>query len=132
MGSNRLGQRADEFLDRRNRNRGLVFDGEMVPYCGREFVVRERVTRLIDERTGKMIDLPRDCIMLEGVICSGHLSRERLFCPRSIPPYWREIWLERVAAPRPEAPPGLAVGGRPGALPVIPASPDTVEGERDV
>jgi len=119
-----------ETLDRRNKNRGLVFDVEMVPYCGREFVVRERVQRLIDERTGKMIDLPRDCIMLEGVICSGHLSRERLFCPRSIPPYWREIWLERVEAPRPAAPPGPA--GRAVALPVIPASPETKERERDV
>jgi hypothetical protein len=89
-----------ETLDRSNRNRGLVFDVEMVPYCGREFLVRQRVTRLINERTGRMIDLPRDCIMLEGVICSGHLSRDRLFCPRSIPPYWREIWLERVEAPR--------------------------------
>jgi hypothetical protein len=94
-------------LDVNSKNRGLWFDVEMVPFCGRTFTVLRRVERLIDERTGRMIHLPGDCIVLDGVTCSGDLSTGRLFCPRSIYSYWREIWLGRVgplhraeAAPR--------------------------------
>lgn len=78
------------------RNRGLSFDGEMVPYCGKTFRVLRRVERIINEKTGKMINIPNDCIILDGVVCGGCLSRNRLFCPRSIYPYWHEIWLKRV------------------------------------
>jgi hypothetical protein len=83
-------------LNRNRRNRGLAFDVEMVPYCGGEYRVLRRVTKIVEERTGKMVHLPGDCIILDGVVCGGCLSRNRLFCPRSIYPYWREIWLERV------------------------------------
>jgi hypothetical protein len=85
-------------LNTDQRNRGLWFDVEMVPFCGREFTVLRRVQRIVNDRTGKMIDLPGDCIVLQDVVCGGCLSRNRLFCPRSIYPYWREIWLERVAS----------------------------------
>ena len=83
-------------LDPRKRNRGLSFDVEMVGYCGGTYRVLKRAETIIDERTGKMIRLPNDCIILEGVYCVGHLSRNRLFCPRAIYPFWREIWLRRV------------------------------------
>ena len=83
-------------LNTRRRNRGLWFDVEMVPYCGGEYRVLRRVTHIIHEPSGKMMQLPGDCVILEGVVCQGCLSRNRLFCPRSIYPYWREIWLERV------------------------------------
>jgi hypothetical protein len=83
-------------LDTWRKNRGLRFDVEMVPYCGQEYRVLRRVTQIIEERTGRMIQLPGDCIVLDGVTCRGYLSRKRLFCPRNIYPYWREIWLERV------------------------------------
>ena len=86
-------------LDADSRNRGLYFDVEMLPYCGRTFRVVRRVERLIEERTGRMITLPNDCVVLDGVACSGELSRRRLFCPRSIQPFWREIWLRRVPVP---------------------------------
>ena len=79
-----------------NRNRGLSFDVEMVPYCGRTFRVLRRVERIINEKTGKMVRLFNACIILDGVTCSGCLSTNRLFCPRSIYPYWHEIWLKRV------------------------------------
>lgn len=82
------------------RNRGLSFDVEMVPYCGRTFRVLSRVERIINEKTGKMMTMPNDCIILDGVVCGGCLSRNRLFCPRSIYPYWREIWLKRVGEMR--------------------------------
>jgi hypothetical protein len=84
-------------LDRNGRNRGLTFDGEMLKYCGRQARVLRRVTHIIEERTGRMLTLPRDCIILEDVTCQADYHR---FCPRGIYPYWREIWLERVHDPR--------------------------------
>jgi hypothetical protein len=80
-------------LDRAGRNRGLSFDAEMLPYCGRRFRVLRRVERIIDEKTGHMRIMPRDCIILAGVTCQAIYHR---FCPRAIYPYWREIWLRRV------------------------------------
>jgi hypothetical protein len=81
------------------KNRGLSFDPEeMAPYCGQTFHVRKSVRKIIDEPTGKMVLMKQPCIMLEGVVCRGAYARERLNCPRAIPSYWREIWLERVTA----------------------------------
>ena len=40
-------------LNREARNRGLSFSPEMVPYCGGTYRVRDRVERLIDEKTGR-------------------------------------------------------------------------------
>ena len=83
-------------VDERKRNRGLSFDPEMVPYCGSRRKVLARVERIIDEKTGKMIPLSADCIILENVVCQSRYSNKRLFCPRSLYPFWREIWLKRV------------------------------------
>lgn len=85
-----------ETLDINNRNRGLLFDVEMVPYCGGTYRVLRRVERILNEKTGRMLTLPNNCIILEGVVCRGCLSRNRLFCPRSIYPYWHEVWLRRI------------------------------------
>jgi hypothetical protein len=85
-----------ETLSKRNRNRGLWFGPEMVPYCGSVRRVRARVERIIEERTGKLMTLPGECLILEDVICRAEYSERRLFCPRNIFPYWREIWLKRV------------------------------------
>jgi hypothetical protein len=82
--------------DRSNRNRGMRFDPEMVPYCGGTYRVLKRVNRIIDEATGRMETLRNPCIVLDGVVCQARYSECRLFCPRSIYPYWREIWLERT------------------------------------
>jgi hypothetical protein len=81
-------------LDSRNRNRGLSFDVEMLRFSGRTARVLRRVDRIIEEGTGKMKHIGSDCIILENVTCSGEYHQ---FCPRAIYPYWREIWLERVA-----------------------------------
>ena len=83
-------------IDAQQKNRGLFFDVEMVPHCNRTYRVLARVERIIDEKTGKMIKIPGSCLLLDGVTCSGHFSTYRMFCPRSIYPYWREIWLKRV------------------------------------
>jgi hypothetical protein len=82
---------------REGRNKGLWFDREMLPFCGKVFRVRERVSRFVDEREGKMIVLKNEAITLEGVVCSGELSLRRWFCARAIYSYWRECWLERIA-----------------------------------
>jgi hypothetical protein len=79
-----------------NRNRGLYFDAEMVPFCGGTYRVRTRVSHILNEKTGKMMNMKNDCIILEGVFCRACYSEERYFCPRAIYSYWREIWLERT------------------------------------
>jgi len=79
-----------------NKNRGMFWDAELVPYCGGTYKVLKRVNRLIDERTGKMQELRNPCIILDSVVCQARFSNCRMFCPRSIYPYWREIWLERA------------------------------------
>jgi hypothetical protein len=83
-------------LDKNNKNRGLWFDAEQVPHCGKTAKVLCRVEKIINERTGRMMKLSNDCLILEGVYCEGHYSSDRLFCPRSIYSYWREIWLKRI------------------------------------
>jgi hypothetical protein len=89
-------------LDGRDYTRGLRFDREMLHYCGRRGRVLRRVERLIDEKTGKMLTIKSDCIIIDGFICTGDYHR---MCPRSIYPYWREAWLRRAepAAPAPVA-----------------------------
>lgn len=83
-------------LDTRNRNRGLYFDAEEVPYCGGTYKVLKRVDRIIDERTGRMREMKTPSVILDSVICQSRYSECRLFCPRSIYSYWRQIWLERI------------------------------------
>jgi hypothetical protein len=83
-------------LDANNKNRGLYFDAEEVPYCGKSFRVRNRVSRIIDERTGMMIPIKGNSVILEGAWCRGHYSDRRMYCPRAIYAIWRETWLERA------------------------------------
>lgn len=80
-------------LDRNNKNRGLLFDSEMVRYCGGTFRVLKRVNQIVDERTGKTMKMKSPCIILEGVACVSEYHR---WCPRAIYHYWREAWLHRV------------------------------------
>ncbi len=86
-------------LSPQGRNKGLWFDREMLPFCGREFRVRQRVHRFVDERDGRLVELKTDAITLDGAVCSGERSLRRWFCPRALFPYWRECWLERVEQP---------------------------------
>ncbi len=79
-------------LDPMGKNRGLAFTPEMMKYCGGRFRVQKRITRLIDEKTGKM-QKTAHTVMLQGVTCdgSGHAH-----CPRNCFLLWREIWLKRI------------------------------------
>ena len=87
-------------INSQGRNRGLSFDGEeMAPYCGKVLRVRRRVSRILEETTGRMLEMKQPCIMLDGAVCQSLYASCRLNCPRAIPSYWREIWLERVPAP---------------------------------
>ena len=79
-----------------NRNRGMYWDAELVPYCGGTYKVLKRVTKIISERTGKMMEMKTPCIILDSVVCQAKYSSCRMFCPRAMYPYWREIWLERI------------------------------------
>ena len=81
-------------LDANYKNRGLWYDVEMLPFCGKTFRVIGRVEQLLNERTGKMMKLSNECIILQGVTCNGEYHQ---FCPRSEYIYWREIWLQRVS-----------------------------------
>jgi hypothetical protein len=83
-------------LDDDYRHRGLRYSEEMSPACGKRYRVRCRMDRLIDERTGRMIELKNDCIVLEGVVCSGDRTPPALFCPRAARAFFRESWLRRV------------------------------------
>ncbi len=78
------------------RNRGLFFDAEMVPYCGGVYRVKARVSKFIDEKTGKMKYMKAPAVILEDVWCGSCYSTRQMFCPRAIYSWWREAWLERA------------------------------------
>lgn len=81
-------------LDKSQKNRGLWFDAEMLPYCGGIYRVLRRVHRIIEEKTGKLITMKNPCIVLDGVVCKSEFHR---LCPRAIYPFWREAWLKRAS-----------------------------------
>jgi hypothetical protein len=83
-------------LDRSALNRGLSFDAELVPYCGKVFRVRTRIERFVDEKTGRMRKMKTPAVILDGVYCQSLYSGQRILCPRSVWLWWREIWLDRV------------------------------------
>ena len=83
-------------LNTNSKNRGMSWDAELVPYCGGTYRVLKRVTQIVDEKTGRMQEMKTPCIILDSVVCQARYSNCRMFCPRSIYSYWREIWLERV------------------------------------
>ena len=88
-------------LDAKKRNRGINICHEMTRCCGEVAEVRYRVTRVIEERSGKMRELnhsvtlqaPRGTKSVwDECLCYGEMGD----CPRGELMYWREIWLERV------------------------------------
>jgi hypothetical protein len=79
-------------LDSHFKNRGLWFAPDMLRFCGGEHLVRARVNRQIEEKSGKMIIMANPCIVLEGVPARGEYLVFAVLNERA---YWREIWLER-------------------------------------
>lgn len=94
-------------LDRTSRNRGMYFDAEQVPFCNGTFRVLCRVERIIDEKTGRMMQLRNEAFILDNVVCEARYAKCRRFCPRSIYPYWRPIWLDRVRKANEATTPGV-------------------------
>ena len=89
-----------ETVDEVFRNRGMGFHSEMVPFTGKTYRVLRRLEHIVHEKTGRMIHLKNDCIILDGVTCqSRYINNCRRFCPRAVYLYFREIWLERVDQP---------------------------------
>jgi hypothetical protein len=88
-------------LDTTSKNRGLLYDAEAVPFSGNTYRVLSRVSKLLDEKTGRLLTLKNESVILDGVFCQSRYSYCRMFCPRSIHTYWREIWLERVREAEP-------------------------------
>jgi hypothetical protein len=85
-------------LDVHNRNRGMLFAPEMVRFCGGTYKVLRPVHRIIDEKRGEMLEFSNSCVILQNVYCLTEFSERRVFCPRSIYPFWRDIWLERIGS----------------------------------
>lgn len=79
------------------RNRGMRYNAEMTPACGRQFRVAQRVSRIIEERSGRMITMKNPCITLEGMYCQALYTPYSPLCSRRSPPFFREVWLRRVA-----------------------------------
>lgn len=76
-----------------SHNRGMWFGKETARHCGRQYRVRCRVDRIIDERSGEMVNLKTPAIILDGVTGTGELVR---FSPQNDYVFWRENWLRRV------------------------------------
>jgi hypothetical protein len=81
-------------LDPQGKNTGLSFRPVMVPYCGKRYRVLKRVHQIIHPDTGKMLQLGGNCVILDGVVCTGDVRR---FCPRMVYTYWRDIWLTKIS-----------------------------------
>ncbi len=79
-----------------NRNRGLAYNPEMSAFCGSVHKVERRITRIVDEKNGKLLDMKGPCILIGGGYCKSLYHPEALFCPKRVPQYFREAWLERA------------------------------------
>ena len=88
-----------ETINERLRNRGLAYNSEMTPACGRTFRVAQRVSHIIEEKSGRMIIMKTPCITLERFYCQALYTDYSLLCPRRVTPWFREAWLRR-AMPR--------------------------------
>jgi hypothetical protein len=70
----------------------------MIPFCGKRFIVKGRVERIILEKTSEM-RLLKHTVLLENVVCDGHTILGG--CSRLLYILWREAWLRRVEPDRP-------------------------------
>jgi len=79
-----------ETLDEHDRHRGLAWMPNMARFCGKEYKVYKRVSRVMLESNGQIRKV-KNTVLLDGVMC------ENLYgCDRSCFHFWREAWLRRV------------------------------------
>jgi hypothetical protein len=83
-------------VNARLRNRGLAYNSEMTPACGRTFRVAQRITHIIEEKSGRMVAMKNPCITLEGLYCQALYTHYSLLCSRRVTPYFHEVWLRRA------------------------------------
>ena len=81
-------------LDPGGRHRGLWFDRDMVKHSGRRYRILKRVERIIDDASGRMVELKTPSFILAGAEASGEFLR---FCAQHEYPFWREEWLSPEA-----------------------------------
>jgi len=86
-------ERIFETLDRIGKNRGLWFDRDMLKHTKQHRKVLARIDRIIDDASGRMLQMKTPCVILDGVDCSGEYMS---FSPQHDFPFWREAWLERT------------------------------------
>lgn len=77
-------------LDRKLRNRGLGFGGDMLFCCGGSYRVAVRVDRIVHEGTGELLVFKTPSILLEKANANGGT----VLTPQNEFFFWREIWLE--------------------------------------
>jgi len=77
-------------LNRKLRNRGMELGTDMLFCCGGSHRVAARVERIVDERTGALLELKTPSILLEG----AHANGGTVLTPQNEFFFWREIWLE--------------------------------------
>jgi hypothetical protein len=76
--------------------KGCTFMPEMARYCGTTQRVLKPMKRFVDERDLR-VKKSSGIILLEGVMCEG--TSDFGGCDRSCLYFWREEWLENIAAP---------------------------------
>ena len=91
--------------------RGLILVGDhnQLPPIGPGNILRDLVQTMATP-----------AVILDTVWCQSRYSPCRMFCPRSIYSWWREVWLERVPEEVPVAVQNPSQGQRPIKLPTKP------------
>jgi hypothetical protein len=82
-------------LNRARKNRGMEFGDDMLFCCGGSFRVAARVDRILDERTGELLQFKTPSILLEG----AHANGGTVLTPQNEYFFWREIWLDPQPPP---------------------------------
>jgi hypothetical protein len=77
-------------LNPKLRNRGLEFGTDMLFCAGGSHRVVARVDRIVDERSGELLEFKTPSILLEG----AHANGGTLLTPQNEYFFWREIWLD--------------------------------------
>lgn len=99
-------------LDEHGALDGLPFMPEMLPFCGRRFVVLARADRTVVEKLG--VRRMRGTVHLDTLRCDGSAHDG---CCRMCLLYWKEAWLVRLpASVRPASPAPLPPGRLPTRL----------------
>ena len=82
-------------LDEDNKTEGCAFMDEMWQYCNTKQNVLKKVEYFFDERNSKFYKA-QNTVLLEGVHCSGKLSKLMPSCDRSCYFFWKEEWLKKI------------------------------------